>query len=159
MSAFSNDFNKCDVHRLNEELSKIAAALAGLSDAANHIARKTKCESAMCRHEQVRTEIRNRRSRARYFSQELFADPAWDILLDLFEAELLSRQISVSSACAAASVPSSTAIRWLSSMVKRGLLVRRADPGDGRRTLVELAPDTSIAMHRYFTDMNNHAQA
>ena len=38
--------------------------------------------------ETVRAVIRARRLRARYFDAELFADPAWDMLLDLLQAEI-----------------------------------------------------------------------
>jgi DNA-binding MarR family transcriptional regulator len=35
-------------------------------------------------------------------------------------------------------------------MTSQGLLVRRPDPLDGRRVFVELAPDASLALRRYF---------
>ena len=40
--------------------------------------------------ETVRSVIRARRLRARFFDEELFADPAWDMLLDLLQAELVA---------------------------------------------------------------------
>jgi hypothetical protein len=43
--------------------------------------------------------------RARYFKRELFKDPAWDILLDLYVARADGRGISVSSACIASGAP------------------------------------------------------
>lgn len=53
----------------------------------------------------VRTAIRARRLREQMFSPELFADPAWDMLLDLYAARLERRRVSVSSLCIAAAVP------------------------------------------------------
>jgi len=47
--------------------------------------------------------------RARYFRDELFADPAWDMLLDLLQAEIAQLRVPVSSLCIAASVPATTA--------------------------------------------------
>jgi DNA-binding MarR family transcriptional regulator len=38
-------------------------------------------------------------------------------------------------------------------MVSQGLFIRRADPHDGRRVFVELAPDTSHALRRYFAEV------
>jgi hypothetical protein len=35
--------------------------------------------------------------------------------------------------------------------------VRRADPHDGRRVFVELAPDTSRALRRYFAEVGKVA--
>ena len=100
--------------------------------------------------ERVLATIKARRLRARFFSENLFADPAWDILLDLLQAEVLQVRVSVSSLCGAAAVPATTALRWIKTLTDRGLIVRRADPFDGRRVFVELSPNASDAMHRYF---------
>src|SRR5690348_3433443 len=101
----------------------------------------------------VRNVIRARRLRARYFPSELFADPAWDMLLDLLQAEIAQLRVPVSSLCIAAAVPATTALRWLKTMVDEGIFVRRADPHDGRRVFVELAPETSAALRRYFAEV------
>jgi DNA-binding MarR family transcriptional regulator len=42
-------------------------------------------------------------------------------------------------------------------MVQQGIFVRRADPHDGRRVFVELAPDTSAALRRYFAEIGQVA--
>ena len=89
----------------------------------------------------------------RYFDEELFADPAWDMMLDLLQAEIRSFACPVSSLCIAAAVPATTALRWLKTLVSQGLFLRRADPHDGRRVFVELAPDTSHALRRYFAEV------
>ena len=44
-------------------------------------------------------------------------------------------------------------LRWLKTMVQEKLFVRRADPHDGRRVFVELAPETSYALRRYFAEV------
>ena len=102
--------------------------------------------------ETVRAVIRARRLRARYFAEELFADPAWDMLLDLLQAEIAQLRVPVSSLCIAAAVPATTALRWLKTMTSKGMFVRRADPHDGRRVFVELAPQASQALRRYFAE-------
>jgi hypothetical protein len=43
-------------------------------------------------------------------SEDLFADPGWDILLDLYAARQEGKQVSVSSLCIAAAVPPTTAL-------------------------------------------------
>ena len=63
--------------------------------------------------------IRARRLRARYFPEDLFADPAWDMLLDLLQAEIAQLRVPVSSLCIAAAVPATTALRWLKTMVSQ----------------------------------------
>jgi DNA-binding MarR family transcriptional regulator len=107
--------------------------------------------------ETVRQVIRARRHRARYFDEELFADPAWDMLLDLLQAEIAQHRVPVSSLCIAAAVPATTALRWIKSMTDAGLFRRRADPHDGRRVFVELAPQASEALRRYFREIGKAA--
>jgi len=94
-----------------------------------------------------------RRLRSRFFADDLFADPAWDMLLDLLQAEIAQLRVPVSSLCIAAAVPATTALRWLKTMTDKGMFVRRADPHDGRRVFVELAPDASVALRRYFAQV------
>jgi DNA-binding MarR family transcriptional regulator len=105
----------------------------------------------------VRSVIRARRLRSRYFSEELFADPAWDMLLDLLQAEIAQLRVPVSSLCIAASVPATTALRWLKTMTDEGIFMRRADPHDGRRVFVELAPKTSQRLRAYFAEAGRPA--
>jgi hypothetical protein len=107
--------------------------------------------------EAVRSVIRARRLRARFFAEDLFADPAWDKLLDLVQAEIAQLRVPVSSLCIAAAVPATTALRWLKSMTDKGLFVRRADPHDGRRVFVELSSNASMAMRRYFAEVGRPA--
>lgn len=93
--------------------------------------------------------IATRGLRGRYFPNELFADPAWDILLDLTRAKLEGQQVSVSSVCIAASVPMSTALRWVRQMTEAGLLRRWTDPKDRRRDLIALTDATAAHMQEY----------
>ena len=98
----------------------------------------------------VKRIIRDRRQRSKYFDDELFADPAWDILLDLTAARAEHRRVSVSSLCIAAGVPPTTALRWISQMVESGLLERTQDQEDKRRAFIALTDRTADAMARYF---------
>lgn len=94
---------------------------------------------------------RARRARTASFDGhgDLFGEPAWDILLDLFIAREAGRRVSVSSACIAADVPATTALRWLSALEQRGLVERQADPIDGRRVHVGLSEAAVIMMERW----------
>ena len=87
--------------------------------------------------------------RNRYFDPGLFADPAWDMLLDLMAARLEGEHVSVSSLSIAASVPSTTALRWIRTMTDLGLFDRRADPSDGRRVYIQLTDAAASAMVSY----------
>ncbi len=97
----------------------------------------------------VRAIIRLRRMRDRYFRSDLFADPAWDMLLDLMAARLERIRVAVSSLCIAAAVPPTTALRWIKTMSDNGMFVRVADPEDGRRVFIDLSDGAAAAMTAY----------
>ena len=94
----------------------------------------------------IRRMIRARRLRTHFFRADLFADPAWDMLLDLLAARLEGKQVAVSSLCIAAAVPPTTALRWLGVLTEHGLVVRVADRDDRRRVHVELGEATARAL-------------
>jgi DNA-binding MarR family transcriptional regulator len=71
---------------------------------------------------------------------DLFGEPVWDLVLDLFIAQAEGRRTCVSSACIGAAVPSTTALRWIKELESRGILQRESDPADARRTFLALAP-------------------
>jgi len=157
----ASEKNAQRLRQLSDEVGRIAATLARLStgpEATTQIPDRPAAAAAPpLTVETVRNVIRARRLRARYFSQELFADPAWDMLLDLLQAEIAQLRVPVSSLCIAAAVPATTALRWLKTLVAQGLFVRRADPHDGRRVFVELAPEASNSLRRYFADVGQVA--
>lgn len=101
--------------------------------------------------------IRQRRLRERYFESELFADPAWDILLDLTAARAEHRRVSVTSLCIAAAVPPTTALRWIAQMTEMGILVREQDEEDKRRAFIALSDSAADAMARYFDELGRDA--
>lgn len=101
----------------------------------------------------VRQIIRQRHARARYFDSELFADPAWDILLDLTAARAEHKRVSVTSLCIASGVPPTTALRWIAQMTEAGLLERVEDESDKRRAFIALTDRAADAMARYFAEV------
>lgn len=88
----------------------------------------------------VRGYLRTRRLREKLLPSELFGEPAWDILLDLYAAGLEGKIVSVSSACVASAVSQTTALRWLNKLIEHDLLERIDDEDDGRRANVQLTP-------------------
>ena len=149
------------LRQLSDEVSRIAATLARLSTdpvlPQPELRKPTEVDVPDVSVETVRSVIRARRLRGRFFSEDLFADPAWDMLLDLLQAEIAQLRVPVSSLCIAAAVPATTALRWLKSMTDKGIFVRRADPHDGRRVFVELSRDASGALRRYFAEVGKPA--
>jgi len=96
-----------------------------------------------------------RRQREQIFEGNLFGEPAWDILLDLFVAHDERINVSVSSLCIAAAVPPSTGLRWLTNMTAQGILVRRQDPEDARRVWIELVPHVAAKMRSLLQSWEN----
>jgi predicted transcriptional regulator len=107
-------------------------------------------EDIAIKAEQVRAILRARRLRDQLLPGDLFADPAWDIMLDLMAAHLEGNSVSVSSLCIAAAVPPTTALRWIQQLTDRGLLLRRADQHDGRRIFITLSQRGLAAIRTWF---------
>ena len=95
-----------------------------------------------------------RRQRNKAFGEmdELFEEPGWDMLLDLFIALHEGRRVCVSDACIAACVPHSTALRYVSVLERHGLVKRVRDPGDRRRMFLELTSAGTESMVKALMD-------
>jgi hypothetical protein len=92
-------------------------------------------------------EITRRRSRLVSVAN-LFADPAWFIMLDLFVRQHSGLQTSVSSACHASFSPVTTALRHLAILTERNIIEREYDPVDQRRVFVKLTEEAKAEIQR-----------
>jgi DNA-binding MarR family transcriptional regulator len=142
------------LQQLSEEVARIASTLAALSEddaivAAAAAVEAEDGERAPITAPQIRAIIRARRLRDHFFQRDLFADPAWDMLLDLMAARAEKQRVAVSSLCIAAAVPPTTALRWIKTLCDQGLFVRVADQEDGRRVFIELADPAAQALEAY----------
>ncbi|MDF7776320.1 hypothetical protein P1X14_13780 [Sphingomonas sp. AOB5] len=160
------------LRRLNDEVARIADTLArltreeeevsrrgGVRDRGNEYRGPDSADQTDASAQEIRATIRSRRLRAQYFDSELFADPAWDMLLDLYAAELEKRQVSVSSLCIAAAVPPTTALRWIGTLHDAGLFERHADPSDRRRAYVGLSAKGMAGMRGYIAAVKRQGLA
>ena len=99
----------------------------------------------------AREAYATRRRRATIFgNSELFGEPAWDILLDLYIAHAEKKPVSVSSACIGSAAPPTTGLRWLGVLAEHDLVMREHDPEDQRRVLVRLTERGLTAMDVFF---------
>lgn len=158
------------LQQLSDEVARIASTLSRLSSSEGGFDAAARTPSVSVSApvsegvpdiavDTVRATIRARRMREKYFPADYFADPAWDMLLDLLAAEIAQHRVPVSSLCIAASVPATTALRWMKTLTDAGIFVRRADPHDGRRVFVELSSDASLALRRYFAELGGQCAA
>jgi hypothetical protein len=157
----SRDAETARLQRLNEEVARIAETLARLTRGEEDERRNgvrapgqdyrgpSDGDAPEASAQEIRAAIRSRRLRAQFFAGELFADPAWDMLLDLFAAELEQTRVSVSSLCIAAAVPPTTALRWIGTLHDAGLFERHADPADRRRAYIALSAKGLAGMRSY----------
>lgn len=141
-----------EVGRIAEMLAELSAAESGGPRTAQQGGSPSGLEAA-----HVRAIYRARRLRDQYFESELFADPAWDMMLDLMLARLERRLVSVSSLCIAAAVPPTTALRWIKTLTDAGVFVRTPDPSDGRRVYMTLSEEAAARMEACLLDAQRNA--
>lgn len=133
-----------ELYQLSADIRRIADTLMPLEVSARPVTADS-----------VRAILRARRLRDEYLGADFFADPAWDMMLDLLAARLEGTRVSVSSVCIAAAVPPTTALRWIGLLERKGAIERRADPIDARRIYLVL----SDAMARKMIDFLKLAQS
>jgi DNA-binding MarR family transcriptional regulator len=93
--------------------------------------------------------ISERSLRMKSFIGLEFGEPVWDILLDLYVSHHSKRRISISSACIAANVPATTALRYISNLTNQGVIVRVPDASDARRVFITLSDEIQRSMRDY----------
>lgn len=100
--------------------------------------------------------LRFRRQRDKMFGGNMFGEPAWDILLELFASERTGRKLSVSGACYASGVPLTTALRWIARLESQGWIRRVGDCSDKRRSWLVLTEGTEHKMYELLSRMLRH---
>lgn len=96
---------------------------------------------------------RERRRRAHYFHDDLFAEPAWDMLLDLRVQADARGDPSMSSTCIASAISASTAYKHLKKLERAGLVVCLPDPSDRRRKFARLTDQAAQLMDTYLAEL------
>lgn len=82
------------------------------------------------------------------FGRDLFSDPAWDVLLELYAAKLADRRTSASDLAAAIGTPQSTTARWIAVLADRGLVALDSDRLEPGRLWIGLTSDGAARMKR-----------
>ena len=91
-----------------------------------------------------------RRMRSQHFPTQLFSDPCWEMLLDLYDGHLAGAEVTVTSLGAASGVPLTTALRRMDQLKAHGLIERAEDSEDKRRTIVRLTSAGLDAVEGFF---------
>ena len=98
--------------------------------------------------------IRLREARRKFLPEGYFEEPAYNILLDLYVATAEARVVYVNDACIASNTPTSTALRWISILVRDGFAMRFRDEKDARRTILEITPVGNRAISDMLRDIH-----
>ncbi|MEL4073128.1 response regulator [Ochrobactrum sp. GPK 3] len=86
----------------------------------------------------------------KFFTDALFSDPVWNMLLDLMQQHLQGTEATASTLYFNSGAPVSTASRRLSEMEKAGLIERKMDEADKRRQVVTISMKAYQLIEEYF---------
>lgn len=99
----------------------------------------------------ARSEFHNRRRRDSLIRYDLFAEPAWDMLLDLYIQHHRGQPVPVDRLCTAAATAGTTGLRWLGLLIEKELVIRSSFAEDGA-VRVALSERGINEMERYLRD-------
>ena len=100
-----------------------------------------------------------RKARDRVFGRDLFPNPAWNILIELFIAGEEGRNVTIKSACVAAGVPQSTALRHIAHLIEVRLATRAQHPSDARSAYLRLTDRGRSKMVAFISLSAAHPEA
>jgi DNA-binding MarR family transcriptional regulator len=145
-----------------EELRDVAHTLLKIADAVDQDWHPEKVRSAyrwpsgaakiernslrLAKH--AKAILRFRRERTKTIPADLFGEPAWEMLLELFCQFAGGAAVSLKSITIASGAPQTTALRQIDKLESEGLIKRRPSTTDGRVTLIELTKDGVLAVGR-----------
>lgn len=142
---------------LTAKLSAVAQEFSGRADqvdAGQEPAGEGGSAPAITLLDRARTQIEHRRLRRRFLPEELFHEPAWDMLLALYVADQDGAVMNVKTLVSCADAPVTTSQRWIEHLAKLRLVTRVVDPIDRRRIEVSLSPEGLKAMEVYLAALD-----
>ena len=98
-------------------------------------------------------ECRRARLRGRIFGPLGLSHTSWLLLLVMAEAQWGGSELTVKSAAYSAGLPLSSALRKINEMCDKGLIVKRDDPQDARRSFVTLTQTGESFLARYLSEL------
>lgn len=101
----------------------------------------------------ARSEFVNRRRRDSLIGGGLFAEPAWDMLLELYVEHQRGRAVAVDPFIARAAVAATTALRWVGVLIDSGLVIQIGDQSRGPGPQIGLSDLGVEEMERYLRDL------
>lgn len=130
------------IRHLQEELARLAMPPEKYESAPQQSVRRSTTAARILKLRTRRNEI---------FGKGIFGEPAWDMLLQLYDAQLEGRTEYVTGLCAASGVPPSTVLRWIRCLLERRWIERKLDDHEKHRLALSLTPEGRDAMERIFS--------
>ena len=97
----------------------------------------------------VQSVLLVRRARASVLGNNLFSDPAWDMLLELYAAHLGERRVTLAELARVTETPVRIAARWVEALVQSGnISVDRGDQASPFLVYVKLSDEGVARMQR-----------
>lgn len=94
----------------------------------------------------IRSVLLVRRARGPVLGENLFSEPAWDALLELYAAELGGRSMTLSDLARATDTPVSVMARWQAALENHRLTRSTVSPEDPSRVTISLTAEGSSKM-------------
>ena len=133
-------------HRLIDQLTELIAGNG----------RKRTPEAAKRRYDLACQLGAARRSRAALLPNELFDEPAWDIMLHLYCAAGRDEVTTTNALGRSVSAPSSTIERWVEYLVERNLVEYKDGLSDNKDSEVRLSENGFSRLDAYFRMLLEH---
>lgn len=97
------------------------------------------------------TILDNRRKRSAIFGRQMFAEPAWEMILVLYIDDR-GRRHTQSSLAEVSGGSRSTGMRWIDYLLNQDLIVRDDHPTDKRRHIVQLSAKGRELVELYLSE-------
>jgi DNA-binding MarR family transcriptional regulator len=140
--------------RSSEEFDILCDQLAKIESAFRSLNYRTQSAGSLPPEKALEILISIQKLRHELYFHDLFADPAWDMLLTLKIYELRQHRLAITGLCAKSYVPNTTALRWIKIMEQRGLMERSNDSSDGRRKYLRLSDSASSALDQFLINLS-----
>jgi DNA-binding MarR family transcriptional regulator len=146
-------------HSRNLNVYDILSEIKGAADRASEALLDREQQTNSCVHTEyasanfVERLTQLQRSRRVELGHELFFDPAWDILLEIYLADLQGRKVNITKISDIADIPQTTGLRWIKVLTERGLALRSDDPLDRRRCFIIITDNGRDRMRRYISKL------
>jgi len=98
----------------------------------------------------ARSIYKSRLDRLSFIDEDLLGEPAWSILLYLF----IENCTGITELCSAANAPPSVAVRWISILEKRGLIVSRTNEEGLKDLEISLSDKGANQLSEYFSHID-----